>query len=69
MRQVLSLWAAYTCTAQLHTFNTCNGVHRVHDSLPSLQVLILAGGVFVFHEAMPLKKLLGVLLTMSGIAW
>ena len=32
-------------------------------------VIILAGGFLLFHEAMPLKKLAGIVLGMSGIVW
>ncbi|KAG2482544.1 hypothetical protein HYH03_018535 [Edaphochlamys debaryana] len=32
-------------------------------------ILILAGGCFLFGEAMPYKRLAGITLTMVGIAW
>ncbi|GLC46340.1 hypothetical protein PLESTM_001860200 [Pleodorina starrii] len=32
-------------------------------------VLILTGGCLIFGEAMPWKRLLGILVTMAGIAW
>ncbi|GIL65038.1 hypothetical protein Vafri_18886 [Volvox africanus] len=35
----------------------------------SKTVLILAGGCLIFGEAMPWKRLLGVIVTMTGIVW
>ena len=35
----------------------------------SKTIIIIAGGVLMFGEAMPAKKLAGVLLALAGIFW
>ena len=35
----------------------------------SKTIIIIAGGVLVFDETMPAKKLAGVLLALAGIFW
>ncbi len=42
---------------------------KPHGFLLRKQVLILAGGVLLFGESMPWKRLAGITLTMCGIAW